>query len=91
MPIRTFKNKKLENLFFEGDGRGLPQKHLTKLVHLLDALNCITHLDEMRHARVHPLRGARAGTYSIPVTRNWRLTFGFEKGFAESVDFEDYH
>ena len=41
--------------------------------------------------RPHPLRGDRAGQWSIRVSANWRIVFRF--GGAEAVDVEptDYH
>ena len=38
----------------------------------------------------HPLKGNRKGTYSVSVTGNMRLTFGFDAR-AKDVDLEDYH
>jgi len=38
------------------------------------------------------LTGDRAGTWSLTVTRNWRLTFRIgEAGAIEDMDLEDYH
>ncbi len=39
----------------------------------------------------NPLSGDRAGTYSVRVNGNWRVTFKFEGVHAEVVDYEDYH
>ena len=41
--------------------------------------------------RLHPLKGDRAGIWSVTVSQNWRITFRFEDGTAFDVDFEDYH
>ena len=41
---------------------------------------------------LHPLTGDRAGTWSMTVTRNWRLTFSInEEGALTDLDLEDYH
>jgi proteic killer suppression protein len=37
----------------------------------------------------HPLRGQ--ARFSVRVTGNWRITFGFEGEDAVDVDLEDYH
>jgi proteic killer suppression protein len=39
------------------------------------------------------LSGERKGTWSLFVTRNWRLTFRIDKGGVEIIDldYEDYH
>lgn len=39
----------------------------------------------------HALTGDMAGRYSIVVSRNWRITFGWEDSEPTEVDLEDYH
>jgi proteic killer suppression protein len=40
----------------------------------------------------HVLAGDRAGTWSLTVTRNWRMTFRItEAGAIADLDLEDYH
>ena len=39
----------------------------------------------------HELKGDRKGTYSVSVSGNWRLTYGFKDGDAIDVNLEDYH
>ena len=41
--------------------------------------------------RLHPLKGDRAGQWSIHVSGNWRVVFRFEHGEAVDVDLTDYH
>lgn len=43
--------------------------------------------------RVHQLKGDRAGTWSLTVTGNERLTFAadLEEGTVTLLDYEDYH
>lgn len=41
--------------------------------------------------RLHELSGNRAGTWSVTISGNWRVTFRFEDGDAEIVNYEDYH
>jgi proteic killer suppression protein len=41
--------------------------------------------------RLHPLTGNRIGVWSVTVSVNWRVTFRFEDGDAEIVNYEDYH
>ena len=40
---------------------------------------------------LHQLSGDRAGTWSIPVSGNWRLTFDVRQGEICNLDLEDYH
>jgi proteic killer suppression protein len=51
---------------------------------------------ELRDAlswRVHQLTGDRKGTWSLTVTRNWRLTCRIDRTEGEllDLDYEDYH
>jgi len=41
--------------------------------------------------RLHQLKENRAGTWSVTVSGNWRVTFSFEGEDAFDVDLEDYH
>ncbi len=41
--------------------------------------------------RLHPLKGADRGGWSIWVNGNWRLTFEFRDGQAYVLDDEDDH
>ena len=45
------------------------------------------------HWKPHQLTGSRKGTWSLMVTKNWRLTFSVDEGESEIYDlnFEDYH
>jgi len=40
---------------------------------------------------LHPLKGNRAGYWSIKVNANWRITFRFDKNDVVDVNLEDYH
>jgi proteic killer suppression protein len=41
--------------------------------------------------RVHQLSGDRAGTWSISVSGNWRITFEVADDAIAHLDLEDYH
>ena len=54
----------------------------------------VTHLvrDEgVAGSAQHQLKGDRAGTWSISVSGNWRLTFDIREGEMCNLDLEDYH
>ena len=40
---------------------------------------------------LHPLKGDRAGHWSIRVSGNWRVVFRFQDGEVVDVDLIDYH
>ena len=41
--------------------------------------------------RLHPLKGDRAGQWSVRVSGNWRVVFRFEDREAVDMDLIDYH
>ena len=41
--------------------------------------------------RVHQLAGDHAGTWSISVSGNWRITFDIERGEVCNLDLEHCH
>ena len=41
--------------------------------------------------RAHQLSGNRAGTWSISVSGNWRITFDLEDREICNLNLEDYH
>lgn len=79
-------------MFVTGTTRRIHPRQHAKLMDLLDILDAATHPRDLSGVSgFHALRGDRRGTYAMIVTRNWRLTFGFENAEAFDVDFEDYH
>ncbi|MHB0991341.1 MAG: type II toxin-antitoxin system RelE/ParE family toxin [Burkholderiales bacterium] len=59
----------------------------------LAALNSARDINDMDMPgfRLHPLKGHNTMRWSIWVNGNWRLTFEFENGNAQVLDYEDYH
>jgi len=60
---------------------------------LLAALDTATSIQDMDVPgfRLHRLKGEDADRWSVRVSGNWRLTFEFNDGQAQVVDYEDYH
>jgi len=96
MQIRNVIHRGLRRFIERDDASGLPPAVVEKV------RNIVTFLQEMEDARelrdipswkAHPLSGDRKGTWSLAVTRNWRITFGIDPGTKEIVDldYEDYH
>jgi proteic killer suppression protein len=40
---------------------------------------------------LHPLKGELTGFWSVSVSGNWRVIFGFDGNNATDVDYLDYH
>lgn len=91
--IKTFRHKVLEAFFQTGSKAGIQPRHAGKLHVMLNMLGSAKRADDMNAPgwRFHPLTGNFAGHYSVTVNKNWRLTFAFENGNAELVDYLDYH
>jgi proteic killer suppression protein len=90
--IRTFRHKGLQELFVSGrSGRIGASQHKPALL-ILDHLDAAIDLADLRGVRkFHALKGREAGRYSMWVSGNYRITFGWRDGHAVDVDFEDYH
>ncbi len=93
MAINGFRHKGLSGLFLSGTSRGLRADLAEKLRRMLVRLDDGPLPDAMALPgyRLHPLKGVRAGTWSVWVTGNLRLTFRIEGEDAVDVDLEDCH
>lgn len=91
--IRSFKHKGLAKFFKSGSTAGIQAAHEKKLWLILGRLNAAANAKDMDlpGLRLHELSGNRAGIWSVTVSGNWRVTFRFEDGDAEIVNYEDYH
>ena len=65
-------------------------KRVRRVLHRLDIAESVQQLN-LPGWQLHELRGPRAGTWSIRVTRTWRVTFRFEDGDVYDINYEDYH
>jgi toxin HigB-1 len=91
--IRSFAHKGLKAFYETGSVRGIQANHAKKIRIQLAALDTAHVIEDMNIPgyRLHPLRGNRAGIWSITVSSNWRLTFEFADGNVFILDYEDYH
>jgi len=91
--IKTFKNKDLEDFFYEGKARGISNSLVKRVRARLEAVDAGAIIDDIRLPGygLHELKGNRKGTWSIKVSGNWRITFQFQDSDAYDVDIEDYH
>lgn len=91
--IRSFKHKGLAKFFESGSTAGIQVAHAKRLRLILGRLNAAASVIDMDlpGLRLHELSGNRSGTWSVTVSGNWRVTFHFQDGDAEVVNYEDYH
>jgi proteic killer suppression protein len=91
--IRQFRHRGLKRLFEDDNGRELNPQHVETIRRILARLDRATepgHMD-LPGWRLHPLKGALAGFWSVTVRANWRIIFRFKNGEATDVDYLDYH
>jgi proteic killer suppression protein len=91
-----FRHKGLKQLHEDGNAKGVPPAMADKLRKLLFALETATSLDRLRRFpgwKLHPLRGALLGVWSLTVTGNLRLIFRYREqtNTASEIDLIDYH
>lgn len=91
--IRSFKSKALERFSAKGDASKLSVQNTAKVTRVLQTLDDAARPEDVNQPgwRFHQLSGDRAGTYSVTVSGNWRITFKFDGEDATEVDLEDYH
>ena len=96
MYIRSFVHKGLKQFYEQDIAKGIPADSADKLRKMLTFLDEMQDPDEL-HAlplwKPHLLKADRAGTWSLTVTRNRRLTFRIDNAEREirDIDLEDYH
>lgn len=94
MDIESISHKGLRRFFETGNAKGLvgDVSRLRKMLAFIDAASSLDELSVPPNYGLHALSGDRAGTWSMTVTKNWRLTFRInEDGAIEDMDLEDYH
>lgn len=91
--IIGFAHKGLERFYRTGSTAGIQAKHARKLRVILDHLNRASVVSDMDFpgARLHPLKGNKKGLWAVSVSGNWRVTFTFDDGDADIIDYVDYH
>lgn len=90
--IQSFRSKALKLFWTKGNASRLPVENHDKVRRQLAALDVATDPDQMNIPgwKFHGLNG-KPKRWSVWVTGNWRITFGFTNQDAEAVDIEDYH
>ncbi len=93
--IKSFKDVRAEAIF-EGrePGKGFPAELIRparrKLIMLAEA-RTLADLRSPPANRLEPLKGDRAGQYSIRINVQFRLCFRWTGADAEEVEIVDYH
>jgi proteic killer suppression protein len=90
--IDSFRDKGLKEIYLNGETRRIGAEFVRKCVRILRLLEEAEHPEEMNIAGLgfHGLHG-NPRRWSVMVTGNYRITFGWSGQSAKDVDFEDYH
>jgi proteic killer suppression protein len=96
MKIRNILHKGLRRLYEDDNAKGVPAAAVDKLRKQLAFLEAMQDVEELKAFplwSIHLLTGDRSGTWSLSVTRNWRMTFWIDKEEPDvcDLDLEDYH
>jgi proteic killer suppression protein len=90
--IVGFRHKGLEELSSTGRTHRIGAEYIRKCLRVLQLLDVAVKQEDMNIAglRFHALRG-KPPRWSVRVTGNYRITFGWSGEDAIEVDLEDYH
>ena len=91
--IQSFRSKALQRFADKGDASKLSVQNVDRVRRMLAFLDGARRPEEINIVgyHFHQLAGDQAGRYSVRVTGNWRVTFGWNGDDAVDVDLEDYH
>ena len=96
MKIRNVIHKGLRRFIEDDDASGLQPAVVVKVQRIVSFLQDMEQEDELRTVqswKALMLTGDRKGTWSLSVTRNWRMTLRIDRQEIEIIDleYEDYH
>ena len=92
MAIRSFADRDTETIWLDKRVRRF-QSIQAQAKRRLNVLNAVATLDDLRNnpgARLHRLKGDRAGQWAIAINEQYRLVFDWNDG-PTNVEITDYH
>jgi proteic killer suppression protein len=94
MNILSVRHRGLRRFIEDDDPRELRPDLVKRARNIVTALLAAGSMEGVEGPpgwRIRQLSGDRAGTWSISVTGNWRITFEIEGDAIKNLDLEDYH
>ena len=90
--IGSFRHRGLEELYSTAKTRRIGADHTRKCVRILQLMDVAEQAEDMNIAGLH-FHGLQGNPkrWSVRVSGNYRITFGWSGEYASNVDFEDYH
>ncbi len=91
--IRRIRHRGLKKLYEDDDASRVNAQHADKLREILLVLDAATVPNDadLPGYKLHRLKPAKEGRWSIWVSGNWRVTFCFDGHEVTDVNYEDYH
>jgi toxin HigB-1 len=92
--IRSFREAETATIWEGRKSRKLPSDIQTTALRKLMMLHRSQTLNDLRVPpanRLEPLKGKRAGQWSIRINRQWRICFVWNDGDVSDVEIVDYH
>ncbi len=91
--IKSIRHKALRTYWTSARTKGLNVNWIPRASRILRALDVASEPQELNVPGYyfHALSGNDAGRYSVRVTGNYRITFGWLDQDAIDIDLEDYH
>ena len=92
--IVSFHDSETEKVWAGLRSRRLPPDIQTVALRKLRLVNAAKRLSDLRVPpanRLEPLKGDRAGQWSIRINDQWRICFRWTGGGPEHVEIVDYH
>ena len=90
--IGSVRHKGLEEIHLAGKTRRISAQHVRKCVRIMRLLDAAEQPGDMNIAgfHFHGLQG-NPKRWSVRVSGNYRVTFGWSGETAVDIDYEDYH
>ena len=95
MNIESIRHRALRAYIETGNAKGIDVRLAGRIRNMVAFLLAATDVHELHvppNFGFHTLKGNRAGTFAMTVTKNWRMTFKVSAGDEIiDLDLEDYH
>jgi proteic killer suppression protein len=94
MRVKSIRYRGLKRLVEHDEDREIRRDLVRRVRSVLTVLIAAADMDGVHGPpgwRIHQLSGDRAGTWSISVSGNWRITFEIEDNTIVNLNLEDYH
>ena len=91
--IRTLRHRGLKRLYEHGDPSRVRADQAERIALALADLDAAVRPSDvdLPGYRLHPLKGALEGFWSVSISGNWRVVFRLEDGDMHELDLVDYH